>query len=93
MPSYQNKTNGVIVAVPEGAKMISVWELVTDEVTAKAVTPDVTLIESEIEASVELQTFDTVPDLKKFADKTALAKTARGSVYKYNGSEWRKVEA
>lgn len=85
MPQYKNKRTGKIVSVDEGVKMISIWEpLVMPEKQIPEESPSSPLTPG-------MQTFDTVVELKKSADKAFPAQTVRGSVYEYTDGQWVKI--
>ena len=84
MAYYKHKRTGKIIEVAEGVKMISLWEPL---VMPEKHIPDE---RSTIADASEIQTFETVVDLKKNADKSLPAKTVRGSIYDYVSGEWVK---
>lgn len=98
MPNYRHTRTGNVVFFADGSKLISIWEPV-EELEAPTPAP---LIPEAVASIVprplpsnlltEIQTFETVIELKKSADKESLAKTIRGAVYKYSDGEWRKTE-
>jgi hypothetical protein len=91
MPSYKNKENGAIIFLEDGSKLISIWERLE---TPQLRVPDDGGAPQELAPSNsqdEMQTFETVVELKKSADKSLPARTVRGAVYEYSDGEWRKV--
>jgi hypothetical protein len=81
MTYYKHKRTGKTIEVADSVKMISLW--VPVESLEENETADGT-------ATPEIQTFETVVDLKKNADKSLPAKTVRGSTYDYTNGEWIK---
>jgi hypothetical protein len=92
MPFYKNKISGAIIERPEGKRLIPVWEPL--EMPPLRI-PDAAAAEmfrmTSTEEPAEMQTFETVVDLKKYADKSLQAKTVRGAVYEYTDGQWVKI--
>lgn len=85
MPFYKNSISGAVIERPEGKRLTSVWEPLA--MPAKQIPEE----SSNTPLTPGMQTFDTVVELKKSADKAFPAQTVRGSVYEYTDGQWVKI--
>lgn len=90
MPQYKHKRTGKIISEDEGVKMLSVWEPLSMP-ELRIPNPANASETPNAESAPGLQTFETVVELKKSADKSSAARTVRGAIYEYTDGQWVKV--